>query len=50
MSISSVTNAVSNGNFMEFRVFGLVLVSIALNSVKLLLLSVFGALDLDMLQ
>ena len=47
MSRSSATNAVSSGNFTEFRVLGLVLVSIALNSAKLLLLSAFVALDLD---
>ena len=50
MSRSSASKDDSSGNFAEFRVFGLVLVSIALNSTKLLLLSAFGALDLDMLQ
>ena len=50
MSRSNATKAVSSGNFTEFRVFGLVLVSIAIHSARLLLLSAFGALDLDMLQ
>ena len=49
-SMSSATKAVSSFNLTEFRVFGLVLVSIALNSAKLPLLSVIVALDLDMLQ
>ena len=50
MSRSSATKVDVSSNFTEFRVFGLVLVSIALNSAKLLLLSAFVALVLDMLQ